>query len=339
VSETARSVFLTALKKAGRRQGNRAEGKGAPCRIAYRRSKRYNRRQERGVEQVRIIDTTLRDGGQAPGIVFSQSEKLEIAAFLDESGVYQIEAGSPAVGESERAAIRSIAERVKRAKVAVWNRLSTKDIAYSFECEPDVIHLCAPVSEAHIRTKLRQTEAWVQKTLAECVDFAKNRGYAVSVGYEDASRADMPFLYALTRMLEPLDVAFVRYGDTVGVLTPSRTKQAIGELCALTRIPVGIHTHNDLGMAVANAVAAVKVGARYVDATLSGIGERAGNCDLGAFVRAVAGTPFAGVLAANVQPVPVSLRLLDVKAFGGKFRFDPRRDMAAYDGQAGKIGV
>jgi homocitrate synthase NifV len=105
------------------------------------------------------------------------------------------------------------------------------------------------------------------------------------VGYEDASRANIRFLLSLADMLESMEVAFIRYADTVGVLTPSLTSTAIGAMRAHTSTPIGLHAHNDLGMAAANSLAAAQAGARYIDVTLFGIGERAGNCDLKLFAR------------------------------------------------------
>ena len=252
----------------------------------------------------KIIDTTLRDGAQTPGLCLPRKTRLYIARLLDQAGVHQIEAGTPAMGSYEKDTILKIMENRVQSRIAVWNRLNRKDILASFSCAPDVIHISAPVSARHIFHKLRKDQAWLQNTLKECVCLAKERGYAVMVGFEDASRASLPFMLSLLDILAALDVELVRFADTVGVLTPSATETAIRAFCRRSKIAVGIHAHNDFGMAVANSLSAANAGASYVDATLFGLGERAGNCDLGAFTRLAS-------RAWHIRPSPESVRLIE----------------------------
>ena len=232
-----------------------------------------------------LIDTTLRDGEQSPGFAFDCPTKLKIAAELDKLGIYQIEAGIPAIGKDEKQSILSIMESRKNSRISVWNRMNISDIEHSFDCTPDVIHISAPVSYVQIYTKLKKNKVWLVNTLAQCIDFAQAKGYAVTVGMEDASRADITFISTILKMLSSCGVELVRYADTVGVLTPSQTENVIKEIKTVSNITIEIHTHNDLGMAVANSVAAAKAGVDYIDCTLFGIGERAGNCNLEHFVR------------------------------------------------------
>jgi homocitrate synthase NifV len=232
-----------------------------------------------------IVDTTLRDGEQTPGAAFAPEEKARAALLLDRAGVYQIEAGTPAIGKQEKDAICRILDRRVGTRIAVWNRLSEADIRHSFDCRPDVIHISAPVSDAHIRTKLKKNRAWLKKRLMECAEFALSTGCKVSVGYEDASRADLSFIESLTQPLEELGVESIRVADTVGVLTPSRAGEIIRGIRSFTRMKVGFHAHNDLGMAVANSLAAARAGAEFIDTTLFGLGERAGNCDMRLFLK------------------------------------------------------
>jgi homocitrate synthase NifV len=232
-----------------------------------------------------IVDTTLREGEQTPGIAFTAEEKVRAALLLDRAGVYQIEAGTPVIGEKEKAAIRAVREKRVSARVSAWNRLCESDIRHSFDCRPDVIHIAAPVSDQHIRTKLNKDKAWLKRRLTECVAFALNAGYKVSVGYEDASRADISFMELLTRSLEGLGIESIRISDAVGILTPARTATLVRRICAFTRIKIGFHAHNDLGMAVANSLAAARAGATFIDTTLFGLGERAGNCDMRVFLK------------------------------------------------------
>ncbi|MDR3289469.1 MAG: homocitrate synthase [Peptococcaceae bacterium] len=236
---------------------------------------------------MRLIDSTLRDGEQMAGLLFTAEEKLRLAVCLDQAGVYQIEAGIPAMGKEEKASIVKIKENCRQSKISTWNRMLERDIEHAIDCRPDSIHISAPVSDLHIFQKLRWDRRFVREQLKRCVSYAKERGYPVSVGFEDASRAEWEFMLSLARMLKPLEVEFIRYADTVGILTPSRAYQVIEGLRRESGMEVGIHAHGDLGMAVANSLMAVRAGAAYVDVTLFGIGERAGNCDMRDFVAAV----------------------------------------------------
>lgn len=233
-----------------------------------------------------IVDTTLRDGEQTPGYAFNKAQKVKLAQLMDNGGISQIEAGIPAMGNYEKETICEIMSQRKSALISTWNRMNRDDINNSFDCHPDIIHISAPISYIHIYSKLKKNKTWLKKTLQECVFMAKNKGYEVTVGFEDASRADITFIISMANLLSDMGVKSIRFADTVGVLTPSRTHQCIREIIDNVDIPVGIHAHNDLGMACANSLTAAKAGAMYIDTTISGIGERAGNCDLNQFVAA-----------------------------------------------------
>lgn len=235
-----------------------------------------------------LIDTTLRDGEQSPGFAFNSSTKVRIATELDTLGVYQIEAGIPAIGKSEKESILKIMEGRKNSRISVWNRMNISDIDHSIDCTPDVIHISAPVSYVQIYTKLKKNKVWLVNTLAQCIDYAQSRGYTVTVGLEDASRADITFISTIMKMLSCSGVELVRYADTVGVLTPSQAECVVKEITASSKLPIEIHTHNDLGMAVANSISAARAGVDFIDCTLFGIGERAGNCDLTQFIKSSA---------------------------------------------------
>jgi homocitrate synthase NifV len=233
-----------------------------------------------------IVDTTMRDGEQTPGIAMSKQQKLLIAALLDNAGIYQIEAGIPAVGSHEIEIIRAMMENKKNSKISVWNRLSLDDVKKSVGCEPDVIHISTPVSYVHIYSKLNKNKNWVIKNLAACVDYARSRGFVVTVGFEDASRADITFMTSLARQLKEMDVHRIRFADTVGILSPSRTYQAVKEIIDYSGMEIELHAHNDLGMAVANTILGAKAGADYLNTTIMGIGERTGNCDFYKLIQA-----------------------------------------------------
>ncbi|MDR3595267.1 homocitrate synthase [Clostridium sp.] len=237
------------------------------------------------IEDVYIVDTTLRDGEQSAGKAFSIDEKIEIAKYMDENYIYLIEAGIPAMGDLEKECIKRIISTRKNSLISTWNRMNKKDIANSFECKPDIIHISVPTSDIQIYSNLRKDKEWIEGNLRECVYFAKNKGYEVTIGFEDASRADINYLIKLCGIVKALDVKRVRYADTVGILMPSTVSKAVKGIIDNTGMEIEIHAHNDFGMALPISIEAIKSGAKYVNCTLDGIGERTGNCNLQEFIR------------------------------------------------------
>ena len=240
---------------------------------------------ERFDSKIYIVDTTLRDGEQCAGKAFSIDEKIEIAKYMDEKNIYQIEAGIPVMGDLEKECIKRILEIRNNSLISTWNRMNKKDILHSMECKPDIIHISVPTSDIQIYLNLGKDKKWIEDNLKDCVFFARNKGYEVTIGFEDASRADISYLVNLCKIVQAMGVKRVRYADTVGILMPSRVKNTVETLINNTGIEIEIHAHNDFGMAIPNSLEAVKNGARYVDCTLDGIGERAGNCNLKEFIR------------------------------------------------------
>lgn len=233
-----------------------------------------------------IVDTTLRDGEQSPGIALQLKDKVKIAKLLDEIGVYEIEAGIPVIGKEEEEAICQIIENTKKAKISVWSRMNLVDVKRSIACKPDIIHIGTPVSYIQIYSKLKKNKVWVMKNVLECVEVAKSQNVDVTVGLEDASRSDIGFMLSLMKELKQAGVNTIRIADTVGVLNPSRTKEMVDTIRSNIDINIEMHVHNDLGMAVANSIIGAKAGADYIDCTLFGIGERTGNCNLYDFIHA-----------------------------------------------------
>ncbi|MDR2825958.1 MAG: homocitrate synthase [Deltaproteobacteria bacterium] len=238
---------------------------------------------------VRLVDTTLRDGGQSPGFAFSRSTKVALTRLLDEAGVFQIEAGVPAMGKEECADIRAIKKACSSARVSVWNRARRSDLEASFTCGADCIHICLPVSGRHIQEKLQITPEAALESFLDCVSLAQSEGYELSAGFEDSSRAEPDFLLQAARAYKQMGGLRLRLSDTVGVFTPAQAAELAGLLVA-EGLEVEIHTHNDLGMAEANALSAALAGASYVDTTILGIGERAGNCHMRRFTRLAFGS-------------------------------------------------
>jgi len=232
-----------------------------------------------------IVDTTLRDGEQTPGLAMTMEQKAEIALLLDAAGIYQIEAGIPAMGSCEMDTIALLVQNRKSSKISTWNRLNPEDVKKSIECSPDIIHISLPVSYVLIYSKLGKNKNWVTSNLISCVEYALGRGFEVTVGFEDASRADITFMIVLAQMLKERGISRIRFADTVGVLSPSRTYQAVRDIIVNSGVSVEIHAHDDLGMAVANSLMGAKAGADFIDTTVFGIGERAGNCNFLKFVN------------------------------------------------------
>ena len=236
-------------------------------------------------EKIYIVDTTLRDGEQSAGKAFSIDEKVQIAKYMDKNKIYQIEAGIPVMGDLEKECIKRILAGRKNSLISTWNRMNKKDIMHSIECKPDIIHISVPTSDIQIYSNLGKDKIWVEENLRECIYLAKSKGYEVTIGFEDASRADINYLIKLCEIVKSLDVKRVRYADTVGILMPSIVRDAVKTIINSTGIEIEIHAHNDFGMAIPISLEAVKSGAKYVDCTLDGIGERAGNCNLQEFIR------------------------------------------------------
>lgn len=235
--------------------------------------------------KVNIVDTTLRDGEQKAGIALSIKDKVEIAKIINDMDIFQIEAGIPAMGGDEKRSIEKIVELNLNSKISSWNRMSIKDIQHSIDCRVDIIHISIPSSDIQIKSKLGKDRNWVVDNIKKSISYAKNKQYEVTVGLEDASRADMNFLLELCKVVSDLGVKRVRYADTVGILYPRSIFQQIKRIRETVPVEIEIHTHNDFGMAIANSMGAVHAGTKYVDCTIGGIGERAGNCNYTKFIK------------------------------------------------------
>ncbi|WP_018214041.1 homocitrate synthase/isopropylmalate synthase family protein [Desulfitobacterium hafniense] len=231
-------------------------------------------------DSVWLCDTTLRDGEQTPGVAFRFKEKARIAACLAEAGIDEIEVGVPSVGADEIATIKDLVELRLPVRLATWNRTSKEDLEASFRTGVGAVSICIPVSDQHIEHKLRKSRTWAMDSMGEAITMAKKEGKYVCVGFEDASRADVDFMIKMAKVAEGLKVDRIRLADTLGILDPLELARRFAPLPQKTALPLEFHAHNDLGMATANALTAIRIGFKAVSVTVGGLGERAGNAPL-----------------------------------------------------------
>ena len=234
---------------------------------------------------VKILDTSLRDGEQTPGVSLTPEQKLQIAKQLDILGVDYIEAGTAVISEGEQRGIKGIANEGLKAEISSFARLLKGDIDAAIECDVDTVNLVAPVSDAHIKKKLKTDRESLRNRTFEMVDYVKGHGLKVEISAEDASRADTGFLKSFFSDLAAV-VDRLCFCDTVGILYPERSKELFELICNFNT-PVAVHCHNDFGLATVNSVAAVLAGAEVVHVTVNGLGERAGNASLEEVVTAL----------------------------------------------------
>lgn len=230
--------------------------------------------------EIKIVDTTLRDGEQTAGVVFANNEKITIAQMLSDLGVDQLEVGIPAMGGDEKEAIKRICKRNLKSSIMAWNRAVIGDIEESIDCGVDAVAISISVSDIHIRNKLKTSREWVIENMVKSVEYAKKNGLYVSINGEDASRADDDFLIQFIEAGKRAGADRFRFCDTVGVMDPFTIRNKIEKIHKATNFDIEMHTHNDFGMATANAIAGAIGGANHIGVTVNGLGERAGNAAL-----------------------------------------------------------
>lgn len=238
--------------------------------------------------KIKIFDTTLRDGEQTPGVNLNVMEKLEIARHLERLRVDRIEAGFPASSEGDFQAVKTIADTIKDTSVIALARTVQKDIDIAWEAlkgaEEPAIHVFLATSPIHMKYKLNMTPEEVIETSVNMVKYAKQRFPIVEWSAEDATRSDWDFLVEIVEKVIAAGANVINLPDTVGYTMPEEYgnmfKYIRERVSNIDKVALSCHCHDDLGMAVANSLAAIQNGVTQVEGTINGIGERAGNAAL-----------------------------------------------------------
>lgn len=244
---------------------------------------------------IQVLDTTLRDGEQSPGVNLKVEEKVEIALQLERLGVNIIEAGFAATSLGDRAAIQEVAQAVKNASVCSFARTVKSDIDHAWEAlrssESPYLHIFLATSPIHRKYKLRKTKDEVLDTLEESIRYAKRFFPMVEFSAEDAGRTELEFLAQVVDRAISAGVDVINLPDTVGYLMPEEYAKMFRyvreQVPKVDNVRLSAHCHDDLGLAVANTLAAIQAGVDQIEGTINGIGERAGNAALEEVIMAL----------------------------------------------------
>ena len=247
----------------------------APRRVDPNRHAREYNRQGRRRPRIRVLDSTLREGEQHPGVSFTNKQRIQIAWMLDYFGVDQIEI-SPVISEDHRRAVSDILKQGLRADIVSHGRALREDIDVSASCGAQWVAAYLGVSDVHLEDKLRISRDVALERAVDTVEYAKSRGLKIRFTVEDGSRADPDFLLEVCRAISSAGVDRISLPDTVGVMRPLGMRNFVSAVRSAVQVPLDVHVHNDMGLALANALAACDAGAEQIHATIDGVGERTG---------------------------------------------------------------
>ena len=231
-------------------------------------------------DKIYILDTTLRDGEQTPGVALTVDEKIQIATKLNYLGVDKIEVGFPASSSGEVESAKKISALGLDSTLVGLSRSLESDIDAVLDADLSYIHTFIGTSPLHREFKLKKSKEEIIEDAVKSVEYAKDHGLTVEFSAEDATRTESDFLLEVFRQVESAGVDFLDYPDTVGVLTPNITREYVGFLKKNLKTPLSVHFHNDFGLATANTLTAIECGANQAHVTVNGLGERTGNCSL-----------------------------------------------------------
>ncbi|HIE31659.1 MAG TPA: 2-isopropylmalate synthase, partial [Methanosarcinales archaeon] len=229
---------------------------------------------------VRIFDTTLRDGEQTPGVSLDIQQKLIIAEQLDKLGVDIIEAGFPIASDGEKNAVTRIAKSGLNSQICGLSRVIKADIDACLDCDVDMVHTFVSTSDVQRIHTIEKSRDEVVELAIDAVQYIKDHGVACMFSAMDATRTDIDYLTRIHTAVEQAGCDVINVPDTVGVMVPSVMYRLISDIRKTVSVPIDVHCHNDYGLAVANSTAAIEAGARQVQVTINGLGERAGNAGL-----------------------------------------------------------
>ena len=234
----------------------------------------YNMRDAKS-SRIRVLDSTLREGEQHPGVSFTNKQRIQIAWMLDYFGVDQIEI-SPVISDGHRRAVSDILKQGLRADIVSHGRALRSDIDVSISCGAEWVAAYLGISDVHLEDKLRISREEALSRAVDTVEYAKSHGLHIRFTVEDGSRADPAFLLELCGAIDSAGVDRISLPDTVGIMRPQGMRRFVSAVRGAVRAPLDVHVHNDMGLALANALAACDAGADQIHATIDGIGERTG---------------------------------------------------------------